>query len=221
MWITVTSHKGGVGKTTTALHLAAFLAERHGGENVAVVDTDPNESALDQALRGEDLGKGHGFPFRIVGPDVIVGEEHVVFDSQGRLSGEDLEAALQESDVLVVPTMPDFPEIRALARFVEDVEEASERMRRGGGAPRGPAPYRVLVTMVPWYERFYSPGRGELEDAGVPLFAAQVEARKAYKHAAALGVPVYGVKGHAARSGWGDYERVGRELIEQFAGVAG
>ncbi len=213
MLITCTSHKGGVGKSTTAIHLAAYLAEEYGGESVALVDTDPNESVLDWAGRAGELG-GQRPPFRVVGPDEEVWEEHVVFDSQGRLHGEDLEAAAEVSDLLVVPTAPDYWEIRALARFVADLEEVA-----GGGGGQVEARYRVLLTMVPWYERLYCPGRAELEAAGVPLFKAQVEGRKAFKHSAAMGVPVYGVKGRAAKSGWEDYRRVGAEMVEAVAGV--
>lgn len=212
MLITCTSHKGGVGKSTTAIHLATYLSERYGGESVALVDTDPNESVLDWAARAEELG-GERPPFRVLGPEEEIWEEHVVFDSQGRLHGEDLEAAAEMSDLLVVPTMPDFWEIKALARFIADLEEAA-----GDDGQAGPR-YRVLLTMVPWYERLYCPGRAELESAGVPLFKAQVEGRKAFKHAAALGVPVYGVKGRAAKSGWEDYRKVGEEMVEIVAGV--
>lgn len=220
MLVTVTSHKGGVGKTTSAIHLAAVLAEEYGSENVVLVDTDPNESALDQSRRGVELNGVRGLPFRVAGPEEEITEDHVVFDSQGRLSGEDLEAALEGSDLLVVPTMPDYPEIKALARFAADVEEASEEIRRATGGGGEAAPYRVLLTMVPWYERLHSPGRSELEDAEVPLFESQVEARKAFKHAAALGVPVSGVKGRAARAGWADYRKVGKEMIRDLEVVS-
>lgn len=219
MWITVTSHKGGVGKTTSAINLAAYLADKFGEGSTAVVDTDPNESALDHSRRALELEAGAGLPFRVVGLGEEVYEEHVVFDSQGRLHGEDLEAALEQSDLLVVPTMPDYPEIRALARFVADVEEASGRIEYESSGGLRPAPYKVLLTMVPWYERLYCPGRAELEEAGVPLFKAQVEARRAFKHAAAAGAPVYGIKGRAARAGWEEYKKVGREIVREFAGV--
>jgi chromosome partitioning protein len=227
--ITLTSHKGGVGKTTSAINLAAYLAQRFGEGSTALVDTDPNESALDHAGRGVELTGESGLPFRVVGLGEEVWEEHVVFDSQGRLHGEDLEEALEQSDLLVVPTMPDFPEIRALARFVGDVEEASEKIRATGSvgrdgavATRPAAPYRVLLTMVPWWEnRVYCPGRAELEEACVPLFDAQVESRRAFKQAAAAGVPIYGIKGRAARAAWEEYGRVGEEMVAQLAGTVG
>jgi hypothetical protein len=75
--------------------------------------------------------------------------------------------------------------------------------------------------MVPWWEnRVYCPGRAELEEAGVPLFEAQVESRRAFKQAAAAGVPVYGVRGRAAHAAWEEYRRVGEEMVAQIAGAA-
>ena len=148
MNVTVTNHKGGCGKSTTAVHVAAYLAREFGEGSVVLVDTDPNGSALEWAARGEG-----GLPFRVVGPQEETDEEHAVFDSQGRLHGEDLAAAAMISDLLVVPTTPDFLSINALGRFCEDLEEV------------GGAPYRILLTMVPWYERLHCPGRVELEGA--------------------------------------------------------
>jgi chromosome partitioning protein len=196
MNVTVTNHKGGCGKSTTAVHVAAYLAQGFGEGSVVVVDTDPNGSALEWAARGEG-----GLPFRVAGPQDEAGEEHAVFDSQGRLHGDDLAAAAMMSDLLVVPTTPDFLSINALGRFLEDLEEV------------GGAPYKVLLTMVPWYERLHCPGRVELEGAGVPLFERQIQERKAFRHAANEGVPVYGVRRRGAQSGWEEYKAVGRELL--------
>ncbi len=50
MRVTVANFKGGVGKTTTAIHLAAFLAEQ--GETL-LLDGDPNRSASAWARKGQ------------------------------------------------------------------------------------------------------------------------------------------------------------------------
>jgi chromosome partitioning protein len=50
--IAVVGNKGGTGKTTLALNLAAGLAQR--GDSVVIVDADPQQSAYQWRLTGDD-----------------------------------------------------------------------------------------------------------------------------------------------------------------------
>lgn len=200
MILTVTSHKGGVGKTISAIHLAAYLARRDGEGSTVVVDADPNGSALGWARRG----KGR-LPFEVVSSrdagGVVRSFENVVVDTQGRPRGEGLRRLVEGCDLLVVPSTPDAMSTETIILMARDLRELGGR-----------ADYRVLLTMVKWYNRRAAQARKELDKRNIPLFAAQIRDRAAFPTAELRGVPVYELKGRGAREGWEDYEEVGREV---------
>lgn len=201
MLITVTSHKGGVGKTVTAVHLAAFFREQFGDGSTVLVDADPNGSALEWAERGIEVGRP--LPFSVVSPDADAGpEEHVVYDSQGRLHGEDLEAAADASDLLVIPTTPEPMALNALVLLLQDLEDLD-----------GAADYKTLLTMVPWWNRSGSWARKDLDAQGIPLFSNDIRRREAFQDASLEGVLVHEVNKRRAQQGWDDYVKTGREVI--------
>jgi chromosome partitioning protein len=99
--ITLASFKGGVAKTTSAIHLACYFSNLG---STLLVDGDPNRSATGWAKRGE-------LPFKVVdllqAPMHSRNFEHVVIDTAARPSREDLEALADGCNLLVLPTTPD------------------------------------------------------------------------------------------------------------------
>ena len=64
MMITVASFKGGVGKTTAAIHIAGYLSQK--GKTL-LVDGDPNRSCVDWAQAGK-------LPFTVIDEKKILAE---------------------------------------------------------------------------------------------------------------------------------------------------
>lgn len=196
MIVTVASFKGGVGKTVTAVHLAAYL--RQSGSTV-LVDGDPNRSATGWAGRGN-------LPFKVVDERQAVRYarefEHIVIDTEARPNWGDLETLAGGCDLLVIPTSPDALALDALLLLVDTLDELE--------ASR----YRVLLTLIPPRpSRDGEQARATLIHAGLPLFKSEVRRLVAFQKAALEGVPVYEVKDQRAFLGWEDYRRVGEEVL--------
>lgn len=111
MIVTLLNQKGGVGKTTLALHLAGELAMR--GSRVTLVDADPQGSALDwsQQRSRESLPRLFG----VVGlardtlhreaPELARDVDHVVIDGPPRVAGL-MRSALLAADLVLIPVQP-------------------------------------------------------------------------------------------------------------------
>jgi chromosome partitioning protein len=203
MIVTVAAFKGGVGKTTSSIHLAAFMTER--GKTV-LVDGDTNRSATRQARRGR-------LPFAVWDERRIAmavrEHEHVVIDTEARPGPEDLEELATGCDLLVLPTTPDVMSMEALILTAEAVGEA-------GGEDR----YKVLLTLIPpppnkaMPNRRAEEARAELETEKVPVFRKEIRRLAAFVHASDAGIPVYEAKDPKAAEAWACYEAVGREVLD-------
>jgi len=197
MIITVVSYKGGVGKSTTAAHLAAYLHEKHG--STVLIDGDRNRSVTKWAKRGN-------FPFPVVDERETAKAsrqyENVVVDTQARPEVEDFEYLAKGCDVLVVPTTPDRLALDALVDTVQAI--------KGVAASR----YRILITKVP-----PKPNRsGELardifKEYGLPVVEQMISYLLAFQKAADEGVLVYDVKDPNALRAWEEYQVATEEIL--------
>lgn len=198
MILTVAAFKGGVAKTTTAIHLATYLA---GQGSTVLIDGDPNRSATGWAMRG-----GGALPFKVVGEKEAVRagkeHEHLVFDTEARPASEDLRELVANGDFLVVPTTPD-------ALSLEATEQTVAQLRAIGAAK-----FAVLLTVVPPPpSKVGQEAAAYLTESGIPLLAAQVRRFMAHQNAAAAGLPVSAMKDTNAGRAWDDYERAAAEIV--------
>jgi chromosome partitioning protein len=191
--ITVTGFKGGVGKSTAAIHLAAFFSE-HG--QALLVDGDPNHTALAWAKEGK-------LSFEVVTTNQVAravqGRDWIIFDTPARPNSDDLSELVSGCDLLILPTTPDIVSIRPMIATIQAL---------------GQATYRTLISIVP--PRPMKDGdlaQKELQELGFPIFNTMIRRSVVFTKAASAGVVVRDLDDPRAAAAWEDYCALGREVM--------
>lgn len=195
MIIAVASFKGGVGKTTTAIHLAAYFQTF---ASTVLIDADPNRSSSTWAARGS-------LPFDVVdvwSPARMRHYSHVVIDTQARPVAEDLAMIADTCELILLPTTPDILSLEALTLTLEHLHAIEARR------------YRVLMTIVPPKpSKDGEQTRTLLAESNIPVCQTAIRRLAAFHKAATAGTLVANVRDPRSHLGWSDYQSVGAELL--------
>jgi chromosome partitioning protein len=194
--ITVTGYKGGIGKSTTAFHLAAYFSDF--GKTV-LIDGDPNRTALKWAERSATP-----LPFTVADErqamKTIHGMDYVIIDTPARPRSDDLKELAKGCDLLILPTSPDVVSLEPMLETARDVGEAK---------------FRALITIVPPHpSKEGELMRDDLEEGGIPIFNAMIRRTVGFAKAAMSGRPIRDLEDSRARAAWGDYKALGDEIRE-------
>ena len=195
MIITVASFKGGVGKSTTSFHLAAYF---HSLAPTLLVDGDANRSALDWVARGQ-------VPFKVVDEKQAVkyarSYEHIIIDTPARPEPDELKTIAEGCDLLIVPTSPDALALGATLKMVDALHDLDTE-------------YRILLTIVPPKpNKAGVEARAAIKKAELPIFQANIRRLAVFQKAALEGVPVNEVKDSYSGIAWQCYVDVAKEIV--------
>ncbi len=134
MILAVVNQKGGAGKTTIALNLAAAMSAQ--GKRVLVIDADPQQTAQDWAAVREGPT-----PFQVIGlakpvlhrdlPGMTADYDSIVIDGAPR-NYEVARSAIAAADVVLIPVQPsgaDFWASRETVTLVKEMHSFKETQK--------------------------------------------------------------------------------------------
>jgi len=211
--IAVASQKGGVGKTTLALGLAATTADISG--SALVVDVDPQGTADEIA---EAAGDSLPFEFAAESDPGVLGQlrkarefDTIIVDTPGSLEGQDvLSGVLAAADLVLIPLTPERAALTPTLRTARLVERAG-------------VPYRVVLNLV-------DPLRGAgpveaawawLERNRIPYMRSMIRRYVAHSQSQLEGQMITQYRGDgSARRALDDMRRVHAELLLELGRLA-
>jgi len=197
--ISLTSFKGGVGKSTLAINLAGALALN---ATTILVDEDPLQSCYQWATQN-----GH-LPMPVLLPDEAQNTEldtsrYLLVDTEGRPNLTDLTELVRTSAWTLIPCGTSGLEIDGTLRLITALKSAGMELEK----------VKVVITKAPPVGTVGQQARDTLRDAGIPVANSVVRSYVAHQKAAELGVLVKDVPDPRASRAWTDVLELAMEVV--------
>ena len=195
MIVALAQSKGGVGKSTAAIHIAAYFQTQ--GPTL-LVDSDHVRASLAWSRRGK-------LPFTVVDENQQAKAmqerryEHIIIDTPGSIDEQGLREIAAGCHMMVIPAVPEASATDGLLYTLSKL--------------RGIDNFRVLLNRVKHNRPQEAVElRTVLVDMGVKVFTTEIPDLVAFDKASAQGVPVYEADDRRAAKAWEAFEALGEEI---------
>lgn len=197
MIISITSLKGGVGKSTISQNLAVCFA--HMGYKVAIVDADLNDSCERwSGMRDNDehppiMVASIDSPQALRNNVKLLARDYeiIIIDGTPAIS-KLVSTIILLGDILLVPIKPSIYDIWATEKFQDRYEDAVTT--KGTHIPA-----YFLLNEYSESMTFNQDSKEALEDLKFPILKSSIKTRQAYKEVVADGIGVYEYGNRAAK----------------------
>jgi chromosome partitioning protein len=209
--VLVCQHKGGVGKTTLAVHLTVWFTNQ--GKQVVVVDSDPQQSALHWLAEAAPTIN----TISLTTPDDLLDKfptlpkhDHLVIDGQA-IGSEVTRAGLLLADLALIPCTPSALDLRSTVQTLGTVRQC-QRIREG-------KPKAVLIgNRVQSTTALSRDLQEALQDTakgpGVKVASSMIGLRSAFAEAASQGTTVWSL-GYKARVAGEELNKLFQEVCSR------
>ncbi|QKE41209.1 MAG: AAA family ATPase [Ferrovum myxofaciens] len=204
--IAVINQKGGTGKTTLALNLAAGLALRG---STHLVDADPQRSVSQWVGMGAECACLP--PVLVIGSDPVTtlaklarSHRYVVVDCPPAVQGPIIEAVMASADLVLIPVLPSPIDLWASVDMVTLVSRAQQKNRALQAC--------LVLNQVETRNALSRAMHEAVAEFDMPALQAGMQRRAAYRSAAVEGTSVYGL-GKRAQTAVADIEAIIEEVL--------
>jgi chromosome partitioning protein len=197
--ISLTSFKGGVGKSTLAVNLAGALALN---ASTILVDEDPLQSCYQWAEKNGRLPMPVLLPQEVPNSDLGT-SRYLLVDTEGRPGLQDLTELIRSSRWTLIPCGTSGLEIDGTLRLISHLRDAAVALEK----------VKVVITKAPPVGTVGQQARDALREAGIPVASSVVRSYVAHQKAAELGVLVKDVPDPRAAQAWADVLELAMEVV--------
>jgi len=197
--ISLTSFKGGVGKSTLAVNLAGALALN---ASTILVDEDPLQSCYQWAKQNGRLPMPVVLPQEVT-PSDLSSSKYLLVDTEGRPKLTDLSELICSSAWTLIPCGTSGLELDGTLRLIRHLRNADVGLEK----------VKVVITKAPPVGTVGQQARDALREAGIPVATSVVRSYVAHQKAAELGVLVKDVPDPRAPQAWADVLELAMEVV--------